>query len=184
MSGKAETAIDAADLTRRLYPRLQALAIALTGAPGAASSLARATLAKLEESGFAGRGQTSVLLWAYRELHTLWLHQAAEGGSRTVRADPRCFALPADSAEGAARNKGLAQAIGGLPAQQRATLLLIYGEGLSYDEIAEIFDVSLKDVMTRVVRGHVAIGHWLDQREAGGNHAGDGAARETAGQVA
>lgn len=101
-----------------------------------------------------------------------------------MRADPRCFALPADSAEGAARNKGLAQAIGGLPAQQRATLLLVYGEGLSYDEVAEVFDVSLKDVMTRVVRGHVAVGHWLDQRDAAAHHAGDGAAREKAGQVA
>lgn len=184
MSAQGETAGDAADLARRLYPRLQAMAIALTGAPGAATSLTRATLAKLHANGFAGRGQTSVLLWAYRELHSLWLHQAAEGGSRAVRADPRCFALPAGSAEGAARNKGLAHAIGGLPAQQRATLLLIYGEGLSYDEVAEIFDVSLRDVMTRVVRGHVAVGYWLDQRDAGGHQASDGAARQRAGQVA
>jgi RNA polymerase sigma-70 factor (ECF subfamily) len=184
MSGQGETAGDVADVARRLYPRLQALAIALTGAPGAAASLARATLAKLEKTGFAARGQTSVLLWAYGELHALWLQQVADNGSRAVRADPRCFALPAGTAEGAARNKGLAQAIAVLPAQQRATLLLVYGEGLSYDEVAEVFGTSLKDVMTRVVRGHVAVAHWLEHRDAGEQQDGNSAADETAGQVA
>lgn len=182
MSGSGEIADDVAGLARRLYPRLQAFAIALTGAPEQAERLARATLAKLETGGLAGRSQTSTLLWAYGELHSLWLHHAAESGG--ARADARCFALPAGSVEAAARNKGLAQAIAGLPAQQRATLLLIYGEGLSYDEVAEVFGTSLKDVMTRVVRGHVTIGHWLDQRDGAEPSAAGGTARETAGKVA
>lgn len=169
------------DISRRLYPRLQAFAIALTGAPGPAARLLRAALAKLEAEGFGGRGQTGLLLWAYCELHSLWLQQAAEGRAATGRADPRCFALPSGSAEHAARNKGLSQAIANLPAQQRATLHLIYGEGLSYDEAAEVFGASLKDVMTRVVRGHVAIGHWMDRRDSGEDGTSESAARETAG---
>jgi RNA polymerase sigma-70 factor, ECF subfamily len=184
MRDTGETTGRTTDISRRLYPRLQAFAITLTGAPAPAASLVRAALAKLESQGFGGRGQTGLLLSAYGELHSLWLQQAAEGGTAAGRPDPRCFALPSGSAEGAARNKGLAQAIANLPAQQRATLFLVYGEGLSYDEVAEVFGASLKDVMTRVVRGHVAIGHWLDRRDSGEERIAESAARETAGQVA
>jgi len=184
MSGSRESAGDSADVARRLYPRLQALAIALTGDPGAGATLARATLARLEATGFAGRGQTSLLLWAYRETHTHWLHETSKSGAGKSRPDPRCFAVSAGSAEDAARQKGLAQAIATLPAQQRATLLLVYGEGLSYDEVAEVFDVSLKDVMTRVVRGHVAIGHWFDRCDGDPQQAMGETYPDTAGQVA
>lgn len=184
MSASREIAGDVADVARRLYPRLQAFAIALTGEPAAAATLARATLARLETSGFAGRGQTSVLLWAYREMHSLWLHESSERGYGTSRPDPRCFAASAGSPEEAKCQKGLAQAVANLPPQQRATLLLVYGEGLSYDEAAEVFDASLKDVMTRVVRGHVAVGHWLERRDDGDQQAADETQRDVAGQVA
>lgn len=182
MSGPGDAVKDDRSIESRLYPRLRAFAIALTGAPRPGAALAQAAMANLQ-SGQVERGQTSPLLAAYREVHGLWMERAASRSNESGgRADPRCFALPASTPEAASRYKGLAQVIADLPPQQRATLLLIYGEGLSYDEAAEVFDSEVQAVMTRVARGHVAVGHWLDRRgESEAAHAGDsGTDREDA----
>ncbi len=185
MSGRSEEAGDVSEVPRRLYPLLYGFAVALTGQPAMACDLAHRTLAMLEDGGPERRGQASLVLFAYRQLHGLWLEHVRrrQGSDDEAYADARCFSLPAISPEGAVANKGLARIIAGLPPQQRATLLLVYGEGLSYDEAAEIFGVSLKDVMTRLVRGHVAVGHWLDQRCVA-DKAGAGDAEDPAERVA
>lgn len=178
---------------RWLYPRLRAFAIALTGSLRAGAGLAQAAMAELKAQPDAEAGRAGALLSGYQAAHALWQSRVAEqSGDSVTRADPRCFALPADSPQAAAQHKGLAQVIASLPAQQRATLLLIYGEGLAYDEVAEVFDTTVQVVMTRAVRGHVAVEHWLQQRDKSGPaHAehdteagGRAAARETAGEVA
>jgi RNA polymerase sigma-70 factor (ECF subfamily) len=167
MAAQSKAGHNPSEIRQRLYPRLHAFALALTGAPGPAEALATACMRELEARADQERGQTSRLLWAYSALHTLWLkHYVAQAPQPQKRVDPRCFALPASTPEAAERTKGLARLVAGLPAQQRATLLLVYGEGLSYDEVAEIFGATVKSVMTRVVRGHVAMGHWLDQKTA------------------
>lgn len=150
----------------RLLPRLKSFALALTGADQAAEGLTQATCRLLLSKAPQDRGQTAFALWAYTNMHTIWLKQAvAQGKDRGARrTDPRVFYIPAETAADAARNKELAQLVAHLPPQQRATLMLVYGEGFSYDEVAEVFGTSLKSVMTRVVRGHVAMAHWLDQQ--------------------
>lgn len=174
MNGSSEAARSSAAGQSQVYPRLQAFALALTGSPQAAATLVRGAMARIQSETQTSGGQTPPLLRAYRELHGLWV-QGTSGGQEAGagRPDPRCFAVPADTPEAAARNRGLAKVIADLPAQQRATMLLVYGEGLSYDEAAEVFDTEVRSVMTRVVRGHVAVGHWLDQRA--GSRAGTGA---------
>jgi len=181
------------DSARWLYPRLRAFAIALTGSMRAGAGLAQAAMAELKAEPEAQAGRAGMLLSGYRAAHALWQARVAEqSGDSVTRADPRCFALPADTPEAAAQHKGLAQVIASLPAQQRATLLLIYGEGLAYDEVGEVFDTTVQVVMTRAVRGHVAVEHWLQQRDkceaVDTDHntepSGHTAARETAGEVA
>lgn len=174
---------------RWLYPCLRAFTIALTGSLQGGAELAQAALATLQTEPQGHGGPNALLLRAYRQAHTLWMQRAAQqSGEAGGRADPRCFALPANTPEAAARLKGLAQVIADLPPQQRATLLLIYGEGLSYDEVAEVFDTTVQVVMTRAVRGHIAVGHWLDRRretmDADGELADADEDAPRAGQVA
>jgi len=191
MSGTGDAA-KAESKERWLSPRLRAFAIALTGSMRAGAGLAEAAAANIETGDDTQRPSTEILLAAYRAAHALWLKRTAAASASAGRADPRCFALPANTPDAAARHKGLAQAIADLPPQQRATLLLVYGEGLSYDEAAEVFDTTVQVVMTRVARGHVAVGHWLDRRDGrvpaeADAQAGDAdheAAERAAGQVA
>ncbi len=186
-----DQALDSGCADRSVYARLRAFTIALTGSMRAGTSLAQAAMASLEGVKAHDRVGADGVLEAYQAAHALWMKRSAAAGETAQRADPRCFAMPADTPEAAARHKGLAQVIADLPAQQRATLLLVYGEGLSYDETAEVFDTTVQVVMTRVARGHVAVGHWLDRREGraqASNLAGDpaetGAMPEAAGQMA
>lgn len=191
MSGSGDNG-KAANNERWLYPRVRAFAIALTGSMRAGAGLAQAALANLQAGDDTKQVQTELMLAAYRQANALWMQRTAAGSESAGRADPRCFALPANTPEAAARNKGLAQVIADLPPQQRAALLLVYGEGLSYDEAAEVFESTIQVVMTRVARGHVAVGHWLERRDGHVSRAGDGQAADAeagatdqpAGQVA
>lgn len=191
MSGAGD-AVTVGGSERWLYPRLRAFAIALTGSMRGGAGLAQAAIANLKAGEDTERAPAEVMLDAYREAHELWMKRTAAASENIGRADPRCFALPANTPDAAARHKGLAQVIADLPPQQRATLLLVYGEGLSYDEAAEVFDTTVQVVMTRVARGHVAVGHWMDRRdgraatqdEAQTADAASGAVQEAAGQVA
>lgn len=150
----------------RLLPRLKSFALALTGSEQLATGLTQATCRQLLSKPPRERGQTAFALWAYTHMHTIWLKQAVAAGNDRGkrRADPAAFAMPGDSPAESGRNGELAQLLAHLPPQQRATLMLVYGEGFSYDEVAEVFGTSLKSVMTRVVRGHIAMAHWLGRQ--------------------
>ena len=57
-------------------------------------------------------------------------------------------------------------ALGEIPAEQRAALMLVTVEGLSYKEAAEIADVPVGTIMSRLARARVALQAKL---EAGGH---------------
>ena len=57
-----------------------------------------------------------------------------------------------------------------LPEEQRAVLLLVCVDGLSYKEVAEILSIPVGTVMSRVARGRLAL---ADRIEASGAHSAD-----------
>jgi len=182
MSRGADGSAQDKERERKIYDRLRAFTIALTGSMRAGAGLAKAALANLNGTEAAAMDKDAVVMRAYQEAHALWVRKMAQmSAGSSGRGDPRCFAIPGHTPEAAARHKGLAQVIADLPALQRATLLLIYGEGLSYDEVAEVFDVSVQDVMTRAARGHIAVGHWLDRVDGRMDSPAAAAQAETAG---
>lgn len=144
-----------------LLPRLNKFALALAGTADGGSELLRATCRAVLTRAAKEKGQTPLALWALTQMHTLWVARLNGGANQRREADVELF-------QGAAA--GMGRFIAHLPPQQRATLTLIYGFGLSYDEAAEIFGVPVSTVMTRVVRGHNVLARWLDHRgQNGGN---------------
>lgn len=51
--------------------------------------------------------------------------------------------------------------VGRLPAEQRSVLLLVSVEGLSYKQAAEILDIPIGTVMSRLARARLALGRAL-----------------------
>jgi RNA polymerase sigma-70 factor (ECF subfamily) len=67
-----------------------------------------------------------------------------------------------EKAEGDERERMVAAAIAGLPARQRAAIVLTYGEGMSNAQVAEILDTSVSAVETLLVRGKQNLRRALD----------------------
>jgi RNA polymerase sigma-70 factor (ECF subfamily) len=98
-------------------------------------------------------------------MYALWAAKIAEdpGLHGKFPPDPRIFkgALVKGPISG---NAHFASFISKLPSSQRGVLYLVYGEGASYDEAAEITGVNMLSLMKLLARGHLALSHWLDEK--------------------
>jgi RNA polymerase sigma-70 factor, ECF subfamily len=165
-------------------PRLACFAAALTGSEAASQALLKATRNQVIARAGRDRGNTPLLLWAFALMHGLWAARmkATAQGEKPSPADPRLFMPRASAAADPAEAARLAKFIAQLSPQHRATLHLVYGERLSYDEVAEILAVPLSAVMNRLARAHAALIQRDDHGAAasvapGAIQPGNGAAR-------
>jgi RNA polymerase sigma-70 factor, ECF subfamily len=143
-----------------LTPRLTAFAAALTGSEAATHSLLKSTRSQVLSRAAKERGHTPLIIWSFALMHGLWASRTKStgGGERHAPADPRLFQTRSSVQGGDPQGAGrMARFIAQLTPQQRATLHLVYGERLSYDEVAEIFSVPVGTVMTRLARAHAAL---------------------------
>lgn len=158
-----------ADL-RALLPRLKGFAVSLTGNSQAGHALLKATCKYVAARAEREQGHTPFALWAFTQMHTLWSRREAqrENPREPQAADPRLFA--GRNGENSADAAAFARFIAQLPPQQRGTLLLVYGEGWSYDEVAEAFGVPVATVMTRLARSHAVLAQALGEPSAQPQH--------------
>jgi RNA polymerase sigma-70 factor (ECF subfamily) len=149
---------------KTLLPRLKGFATALTGNGQASHALLKATCKYIATKADKEQGHTPFPLWAFTQMHTLWSRREAqrENPREPQTADYRLFV--GRSAENDSAASSFARFISQLPPQQRGTLLLVYGEGWSYDETAEVFGVPIATVMTRLARSHAALAQALDNQ--------------------
>jgi RNA polymerase sigma-70 factor (ECF subfamily) len=141
-----------------LMPRLASFAAALTGHDGAAQALVKSTRSQALARAAKERGHTPLILWTFHLMHGLWASRMKGQGEKPGAVDARLF-QPRSLGQGGhpAQTVRMAKFLAQLPAQQRATLHLVYGERLSYDEVADVFGVPVGTVMTRLARCHAAL---------------------------
>lgn len=97
-------------------------------------------------------GRSSVKTWLYR----IVINQCRS--LRSMRAEPDPLEAPAPplspgpekAAETAERNHRLREAVGRLPAERQTVLLLCYHEGLTHEEVAEVLEIPLGTVKSRL----------------------------------
>jgi RNA polymerase sigma-70 factor (ECF subfamily) len=154
-----------------LLPRLRRLARALTRNPADADDLVQAAV----ERALARRRQwtagTRLDSWVFRIMKNTWIDETR---SRTRRG--RVFlpeALGARVADDAAEGMGTrmeardaAAAMGTLPEEQRLAVALVLVEGLSYREAADVLEVPVGTLTSRLVRGRQALQARLDPEGA------------------
>lgn len=140
-----------------MMPRLKAFAAALTGSESASQSLGKATRSQILARIAKDRGHTPVALWSFMQMYRIWVNRAkATQDERASPADPRLF-QPRSRANDGGASARFARVLAQLSPQQRATLHLVYGERLSYDEVAEIFSLPVTAVVTRLSKCHAAL---------------------------
>ena len=153
------------DALQNVIARLYKFAVVLTANEELARALLRSTCKGLNlRRDLAGSGNRDPLMEAFRRMYALWSAKLAEDPAVQKRcvADARLFASFLRGPGGG--NTSFVKFIANMPSHQRAALYLVYGEGASYDEAAEVTALDILSLMKLLARGHVALSHALDHR--------------------
>jgi RNA polymerase sigma-70 factor (ECF subfamily) len=149
-----------------VLPRLRRFARGLTGSAVEADDLAQAAC----ERALARRHQfqegTRFDSWMFRIVQTIWIDQVRARGVRKEGVEPAEDRLGSDEAvrrvEARLALSEVRRAVDRLPPDQRAALLLVTVEGLSYREAAEVVQVPVGTIMSRLARARMALQAQLD----------------------
>ena len=150
-----------------LLPRLRRFARGLAGSLDAADDLVQAAC----ERALANRQQwqvgTRLDSWMYRIVQNLWIDQLRANKRWQQAGEDALASIPANDMARAVEARlelaAVRSAIDTLPAEQRAVLMLVTVEGQSYRNAAEILDVPIGTVMSRLARARLT----LAERRAG-----------------
>src|SRR6185312_12631341 len=148
-----------------LLPRLWRFAVRLTGDPHAAEDLVQRGCVRALERRHQLKPGTSARSWMYSILHSVWLNEIR---ARQIRqhasmqwTDELAETIPDESGADPERDlmhRQVIQAVERLPDAQRAVMLLVAVEGLSYREAAEALEIPVGTVMSRLARARLTIG--------------------------
>ena len=145
------------DELRELLQRLRRFALWLTRNPASADDLVQATLERALDGRAGPRTDGSLRAWLFAILYRKFL----DGQRRAALcADPRVLRRGAGrspSTEELVMAQSTLEAFARLPAEQRALLVLVSVEGLSYKEAAVALDVPIGTVMSRLSRARKAL---------------------------
>lgn len=132
-------------------PRLRRYARALLGERGSADDLVQDTVERGWQKLASFRRGADLRPWLFSIMHNLHVDQLRRPALATVALDGQ-----SEPAAAAAPERGdirdLETALQLLPDEQRAVLLLVVLEDLSYDEVAGILGIPLGTVMSRLSR--------------------------------
>lgn len=145
-----------------LLPRLRRFAHALSRDPAEADDLAQMTVERALRSREQWQQGTRLDSWAYRIMRNLWIDTVRARGRRqrfeappeeaeSVGEDPR------EAIEASIELQRAMAAMERLPDEQREVVALILVEGFGYREAAEMLDLPIGTVSSRLVRGRNAL---------------------------
>lgn len=146
-------------------PRLRRYARALVGDRSAADDLVQDTLERAWTRIHQWRPGSDLRAWLFGIMHNLRIDQLRRPAVPTVASNEEFGELPTRATQGDAIELGdLAVAVGCLPEEQRAVLLLVALEEMSYQEVAQTLGIPAGTVMSRLARGRERLRRLLDER--------------------
>jgi RNA polymerase sigma-70 factor, ECF subfamily len=164
-----------ADLSGKLpqmLPRLWAFALRISGDPHDAEDLVQRACLRALERQHQLQPNTSPLSWMFSIIHSIWINEIH---ARSVRSrssmewDDNFLETVADPSaqtpESDVMNRQIVRAVEQLPEAQRAVMLLVAVEGLTYSEAAEVLGVPMGTIMSRLSRARQTIGSLFGAQE-------------------
>lgn len=116
----------------------------------------------------------NVRAYLFTVLHNVHVDQVSRRAetSDAVDFDEIAGSLPQPAAQPAAIElRDLARALDSLPEEQHRVVMLVGLEGLTYEETAQVLDLPIGTVMSRLSRGREALRRMTDGRQSGGRRA-------------
>jgi RNA polymerase sigma-70 factor (ECF subfamily) len=145
-----------------MLPRLRRFAHALSQNGTEADDLAQATIERALRSRSQWQPGTRLDSWLFRIMRNLWIDTGRSRSRREKVEVPAEEAEligddPRESIEASLELKRAMAAMQHLPAEQLEVVSLILIEGFGYRETAEMLDLPIGTVSSRLVRGRVAL---------------------------
>ena len=135
-------------------PRLRRYARALTGDASAADDLVQDALERALVKQSLWREGTDLRAWLFTVMHNVFVNQVRSAAvSRTVQLDDSIADQPQPQSADRLEIRDLDAALQALPEEQRAVVLLVGREQMTYDEAARVLEVPIGTVMSRLSRG-------------------------------
>jgi len=152
-----------------VLPRLRRFARGLAGSAAEADDLVQAACERALSRAHQFQEGTRFDSWMFRIAQTIWIDQIRARDIRKEGSEDEGLLVGTDESvrrtEARIELNEVRAALGELPADQRMALLLVTVDGLSYREAAEIAEVPVGTIMSRLARARVALQAKL---EAGG----------------
>jgi RNA polymerase sigma-70 factor (ECF subfamily) len=155
-----------------LLPRLWRFALRLTGDRHDAEDLVQRACVRALERQHQFRPGTSTLSWLFSIVYSIWLNEVRAQQTRLHGrihwSEELVETVPdptSPSPETYTLHRQIINAVERLPDAQRAVMLLVAVEGLSYREAAVALDVPVGTVMSRLARARQTIGELFDARQ-------------------
>jgi len=165
------------DIVREHSSRVYRLALRLTGNPHDAEDLTQdvfirvfRSLHKFQPGTFAGwlhRITTNLFLDGARRKWRIRFDPFADNSDERL---PSKSLTPVEVLDAAGFDSDVAQALAQLRPEFRAAVVLCDIEGLSYDEIAEVLDIKVGTVRSRIHRGRAQLRNALEHRRPTAEH--------------
>lgn len=156
-----------------LLPRLRAFARALARSSDAADDLVQATCAKALAGIDTWTPGSRLDSWLFRIMQNHWIDLKRRHRVETPIDGPDGLRLVAEDGRRVTETRltlhAMRDLIEQMPEEQRTVLVLVCVEELSYRETADVLNIPIGTVMSRLARARKAI---ADAMEAGGADAG------------
>ncbi|MGH6651935.1 MAG: RNA polymerase sigma factor [Sphingopyxis sp.] len=151
-----------------LLPRLRRFARGLTRGVNDADDLCQAAIERALKSRDQWQQGTRLDSWMYRITRNLWIDERRAAARRGVHApiDEAAVQVEGDGAaevEAGALRGDVDSAMMRLPDEQREAVMLVLVEGYAYREAAEILEIPIGTVTSRLARGRETLMHLLGE---------------------
>lgn len=162
-----------------LQPRLRRFAYGLAGSMDEADELVQMAYERAITHIAQWQPGTRLDSWMFRILHTIRInryHAARVRGGMATPVDPDTLHddRTQRQLDSSLTLKSVNQGIASLPEDQKAALLLVAVEGLSYKEASETLGIPMGTLTSRIARARTSLKEWLE-----GDAAAPASARET-----
>lgn len=147
---------------REHLARLWRYGLVLSGRRDVAEDLVQATCLRALERADQFQPDTHLDRWLFSILHSMWMNeirarQIRQGAGFVDAETSLSFDGAAQIEAGIMVNQVLRE-VQSLPEAQRATVFLVYVEGLSYREAAEVLAVPIGTIMSRLAAARETLG--------------------------
>lgn len=153
----------------REVPRLRRYAVALLADRGRADDLVQDTLERALSRLHLWQNGTDMRRWLFTIMHNLHVNQVRRSirrGNEAQIDDVQDRLVQSASQTDSIVVRDLTRAMQELPSEQIEVLVLVALEGMAYREVAEVLDIPLGTVMSRLSRARQSLRKYLDGEES------------------